>query len=139
VFDERGGKKTRLSELFSDGKDSLIIYSFMSGPEMKAPCPSCTSILDGLDGQSIHVTQMANFAVVAKSPIDRIMQFAKGRGWRNLRLLSSAGNSYNHDYQGGRHVDMVWPLWNLLDYTPSGRGGKWNPKLTYEGEKLPKN
>jgi predicted dithiol-disulfide oxidoreductase (DUF899 family) len=170
VFEDATGKKVRLSELFADGKDTLVIYSFMFGPEMKAACPSCTSILDGMDGQSPHVTQQVNFAVVAKSPISRITDFAKQRGWRNLRLLSSAGNTYNHDYQGenakgnqmpalnvfvrsnggiyhtystellfvpadpgqdGRHVDMIWPLWNLLDYTPGGRGGKWNPKLSY--------
>jgi len=33
--------------------------------------------------------------------------------------------------QDGRHVDMIWPLWNLFDFTPEGRGQKWNPKLTY--------
>jgi predicted dithiol-disulfide oxidoreductase (DUF899 family) len=114
--------------------------------------------------------QRVNFAVVAKSPISRIMQFAKPRGWRNLRLLSSADNTYNHDYhaespegnqlpalnvfvrrdgeihhfyntellyvpsepgQDGRHVDMIWPLWNLFDFTPEGRGEKWYPRLSY--------
>ena len=30
-------RKTRLSELFSPGKDSLVIYSFMFGPQMPAP------------------------------------------------------------------------------------------------------
>ena len=33
--------------------------------------------------------------------------------------------------QDGRHVDMIWPLWNLFDFTPEGRGQKWSPKLTY--------
>jgi predicted dithiol-disulfide oxidoreductase (DUF899 family) len=32
----------------------------------------------------------------------------------------------------GRHVDLIWPLWNLFDYTPEGRGTKWYPKLRYE-------
>ena len=31
--------------------------------------------------------------------------------------------------QNGRHVDMLWPLWNALDLTPEGRGGDWYPKL----------
>jgi predicted dithiol-disulfide oxidoreductase (DUF899 family) len=31
--------------------------------------------------------------------------------------------------QDGRHVDMLWPLWNILDQTPAGRGGDWRPKL----------
>jgi len=27
---------------------------------------------------------------------------------------------------------MVWPLWNMLDLTPEGRGTTWDPKLNYE-------
>jgi predicted dithiol-disulfide oxidoreductase (DUF899 family) len=33
--------------------------------------------------------------------------------------------------QDGRHVDMIWPLWNLFDFTPEGRGEKWYPSLSY--------
>ena len=170
AFDDEG-RTVRFSELFTDGKDTLLVYSFMFGPQMGAACTSCTSILDGLDGQAPHVTQRVNLVVVAKSPIDRILQFARGRGWRHLRLLSSAGNTYNRDYHGetesgaqiptlnvfsrrngrvfhtwssellfapadrgqdGRHVDLVWPLWNLFDLTPDGRGTTWHPKLKYD-------
>jgi predicted dithiol-disulfide oxidoreductase (DUF899 family) len=170
VFDE-GGRTVSMSELFTGDKNTLLVYSFMFGPDMKSACPSCTSILDGLDGQAPHVTQRPNMVVIAKSPIERIREFAQGRGWRNLRLLSSAGNTYNHDYHGetegggqiptmnvfrrrkgrvyhawssellflpadrgqdARHVDSIWPLWNLLDLTPEGRGTTWNPKLRYE-------
>jgi predicted dithiol-disulfide oxidoreductase (DUF899 family) len=31
-----------------------------------------------------------------------------------------------------RHVDMIWPLWNLLDVTPGGRGDAVVPKQDYE-------
>jgi predicted dithiol-disulfide oxidoreductase (DUF899 family) len=31
----------------------------------------------------------------------------------------------------GRHVDTIWPLWNMLDFTPDGRGTTWNPTLSY--------
>ena len=174
-FDElpetaRQSRSVRISQLFDDGKDSLIIYSFMYGPQMEQACPLCTSILDGLDGQSPHVVERTNFVVVAKSPIERIMEHAKNRGWRHLRLLSSARTTYNRDYHGEtedggqlpgvnvftrrdgkihhfygtelmhvpaergqdpRPVDMIWPLWNLLDYTPEGRGETWRPELTY--------
>ena len=33
--------------------------------------------------------------------------------------------------QNARHVDLIWPLWNLLDFTPEGRGADWYPKLSY--------
>ena len=33
--------------------------------------------------------------------------------------------------QDGRHVDSFWPLWNLFDLTPEGRGTNWYPRLRY--------
>jgi predicted dithiol-disulfide oxidoreductase (DUF899 family) len=167
--------QTRFSELFSSGKDTLAIYSYMFGPQMQSPCVSCTSILDGLNGSAPHIRQRINFAVVAKSPIARIRELARGRGWNNLRLLSSANNTYNRDYHGespkgdqlpslnifvrrdgkihhfyntellfapqetgmdGRHVDLIWPIWNMFDFTPEGRGTDWYPRLSYEAPGL---
>ena len=32
--------------------------------------------------------------------------------------------------QSPRHVDSIWPMWNLFDFTPDGRG-KDHPKLQY--------
>lgn len=90
----------KLSELFSPGKDTLTIYSFMYGPERERPCPGCTHLLDALDGEAEHIAQRINLVVVAKSPLPRIAAFAGERGWRRLRLLSTAGNSYDRDYFG---------------------------------------
>jgi predicted dithiol-disulfide oxidoreductase (DUF899 family) len=160
---DRPARPVRLSELFGE-HDTLLLYSFMYGPDMDRPCPMCTSLLDGLDGAVPDVAQRAGFAVVAKSPVGRIRAYARERGWSNLRLVSSAGTSYNRDYHGedehggqvsrmnvftrrggeiahfyateqaaaapgqdDRHVDLIWPLWNLLDLTPAGRGGDWRP------------
>lgn len=160
----------KLSALFREGLHTLALYNFMYGPAMKQACPMCTSFLDSLNGTAPHAAQRLNLAVVAKSPIGRIREFARGRGWHNLRLLSSAGNTYNRDYHGEaadggqlpvlslfvrrdgkiyhsystelafappepgqnqRHIDMMWPLWNLLDLTPEGRGADWYPRLSY--------
>jgi predicted dithiol-disulfide oxidoreductase (DUF899 family) len=106
----------RLSELFAPGKDSLLIYSFMfprdpgdqtPGPSdgetallplAEGPCPSCVALLDQLDGAAEHASQCVNLAVIAKAPLQRLLGFARERGWRRLRLLSSAGNTYNADY-----------------------------------------
>src|SRR5262249_59076404 len=106
----------RLSELFATGKDTLMIYSFMfprdagdlrPGPATgetarlkldEGPCPSCVALLDQLEGAVDHVTPLVNLAVVAKSPLPRILTFAQERGWRRLHLLSAAGNTYNPDH-----------------------------------------
>jgi len=158
----------KLSELFAVGKDSLFVYSYMFSPQMKAPCPLCTSFLDALDAQAPHIEQRINLVVSAKSPYARLAGVAKDRGWRNMRLVSDGESSYHADYLGEapdgsqmpmanvfvrregkiyhwwgsellfvpnkagdpRHIDMMWPLWNVLDTTPDGRGG-FSPSLTY--------
>lgn len=42
-FDGEDGPVS-FSELFA-GKDTLIVYSYMFGPERQEPCPMCTSML----------------------------------------------------------------------------------------------
>ncbi|MBS0539359.1 MAG: DUF899 family protein [Proteobacteria bacterium] len=100
AFDAPGGQRRKFSELFEKKKDTLAVYSFMYGPERARPCPGCTHFLDGLDGSMPHILERINFVVVVKSPIERIVGFAKERGWRHLSFLSAAGNSYSRDYFG---------------------------------------
>jgi predicted dithiol-disulfide oxidoreductase (DUF899 family) len=107
-------KPVRLSELFADGKDSLLVYSFMYDHAMQRPCPACTSILDGLNGTMPHISQRTNLVVVAKSPIPRIRAFARERGWGNLRMLSSTHNSYNTDYHGEAADGSQLPVLNVF-------------------------
>jgi len=172
-FEEARGTdatKVRLSQLFAPGKDTLVLYGFMYGPAMKEACPMCTSFLDGLNGNAIHLVQRVSLAVVAESPIARVDAYARSRGWSHLRMLSSAGTTFGRDYhcedekgaqnsilhvfarrpdgvhhfwstelnlmpsepgQNHRHIDMMWPLWNVLDTTPEGRGSDWFPAREY--------
>lgn len=165
--------EVRFSDLFREGKSTLLVYSFMFAPEAEKACPSCTSILDGLNGQARHFLDRINFIAVAKAPIEKFRSWARKREWHNVRLLSSYNNSYNRDYHGespegdqwptlnvftkkedgnifhfydtellyaptddeqnARHVDMIWPLWNLFDLTPEGRGTDWYPRHSYDG------
>jgi predicted dithiol-disulfide oxidoreductase (DUF899 family) len=99
VFEGESGR-TKLSELFSPGKEALAIYSFMFGPERERPCPGCTHFLDALEGSTQHIQQRIDLVVVAKSPVSRLQAFARERGWCQLHLLSTAGNNYDRDYFG---------------------------------------
>ena len=99
VFEGESGR-TKLSQLFAPDKETLAIYSFMFGPERERPCPGCTHFIDALEGSTRHILQRLNFVVVAKSPVSRLQAFARERGWRQLRLLSTAGNNYDRDYFG---------------------------------------
>ena len=71
LSDRETVERVHLSELFEDGKDSLLIYSFMYGPDWEKPCPMCNSLLDSLNGNVIHAQQRINLAVVAKAPIQK--------------------------------------------------------------------
>jgi predicted dithiol-disulfide oxidoreductase (DUF899 family) len=86
-----------LSQLF--GKhDTLVTYNWMYGPRRERPCPMCTSFLSALDGEMPDILQRVAFAVIARSPIERLVGFKRERGWRYLRLYSSEENTFNRDY-----------------------------------------
>lgn len=92
-------ERVKMSELFGP-HDTLILYSFMYGPERESPCPGCTHLLDGIDGAARHLRERVAFHVVAKSPIARLAAWAHERGWEHTSLISTAGNSYDADYFG---------------------------------------
>ncbi len=103
VFERIGAngmpQPVRMSQLFGP-HNTLILYSFMYGPDRDSPCPGCTHLLDSVDGGARHVGQRAAFYVVAKSPIARLVAWAHKRGWSHLQFVSTAGNSYDADYFG---------------------------------------
>jgi predicted dithiol-disulfide oxidoreductase (DUF899 family) len=129
VFQGAGGD-VRLSELFAPGRDSLVIYSFMfprdpsddrPGPATgdtaqlplaEGPCPSCVAFIDQLEGLAEHAAQQINLAIVARAP--QVLTFARERGWRRLRFLSSAGNAYNRDYQAESSEGNQLPMLNVF-------------------------
>src|SRR5215213_6596561 len=139
----------RLSELFAPDMDSLVIYSFMfprdpgderPGPQAgqtallplaEGPCPSCTALLDQLDGAAEHARQRINLAVVAKSPLPRIVTFAKERGWRRLRLLSSATTTYNRDYHAETAEGSQRPMLNVFHRDGETIRHVWGSELFY--------
>src|SRR3546814_20960590 len=60
VFERIGANKrpeqVKLSELFGD-YPSILLYSFMYGPERDQPCTGCAHTLHGLDGRDFHAHQ----------------------------------------------------------------------------------
>jgi predicted dithiol-disulfide oxidoreductase (DUF899 family) len=136
----------KLSELFGD-RDTLVICNFMYGPEMRRACPFCTALYDPLDRAAPEIERDVAFVVVAKSPLPRVLAYARERGWSNLRLLSSGRTTYNRDYHAesaeGAQISMLnvfqraedgvirhfwgsetqelgWIGPNVLDVTPRG-------------------
>lgn len=153
VFQEASpGRPTanvRMSELFAPGKDALVAYSFMfprhssddrpgpvAGrsallPLVQAPCPSCTALLDQLDGAAEHARQQLNLVVVAKAPADQIATFAGERGWKRLRLLSCEGTTYRRDYHGETADGESMPMLNVFQRDGETIRHFWGSEMLY--------
>jgi len=121
----------RFSDLFEDGKDTLFFYNFMFPENLasEAPCPSCTSIIDAVDGAAQHLVQRINFVAAAKAPIAKFRDHAKSRGWQHTLLLSSAGNTFKRDYHAEMPDGSQTPIASVF----VRRGGKihhfWSSEL----------
>jgi predicted dithiol-disulfide oxidoreductase (DUF899 family) len=87
------------AELFGD-KPTLVVYSYMFGPQRAQPCPMCTSLLSAWDGEVPDITQRVALAIVARSPIERLVAFKQQRGWHHLPLWSDTSGDFSRDYHG---------------------------------------
>ncbi len=167
LVDVATGAGVRLSGLFSAPDRALVLYHFMYGKAQTEPCPLCTMWIDGYNAAALHLTQNADFVVVAAAEPAALRAHAAARGWSNLRLLSAGDSTFKYDlgseeadgtqtewisvftlaadgtlrhiYSRGaqladdrreRGIDLLSPVWQLLDLTPQGRGN-WYPALTY--------
>jgi predicted dithiol-disulfide oxidoreductase (DUF899 family) len=147
--DDGAPTDVRLSELFAPGKDSLVIYSFMfprdpsddrPGPKagetallplVDGPCPSCTALLDQLEGAAEHASQRVNLVAAAKSPLPRITRFASERGWRNLRLVSTLGTTFNRDYHAETAEGWQRPMLTVFHRDGATIRHFWSSELFY--------
>ncbi|MEA2191250.1 MAG: hypothetical protein QOI73_1371 [Solirubrobacteraceae bacterium] len=153
VFSEAGADgatgDVRLSELFAPGKDSLVLYSYMfprhplddrPGPErgqsarltlQESPCPSCTALIDQLEGAAEHAGQHVNLAIVARAPVSHLRTFADERGWRRLRLLSAADNTYSRDYLALSDDGTALPMLNVFQRDGDTIRHFWGSELCF--------
>jgi predicted dithiol-disulfide oxidoreductase (DUF899 family) len=112
--DGKVGRSVRFSELFAD-KDTLLLYSFMFGPNWDKPCPSCTSLVDGFDRSWYSVTRTAGFVAIAKAKPEKINAWARERGWSQIALLSGYGSTFQADYKCQRESDdMQLPMMHVF-------------------------
>jgi predicted dithiol-disulfide oxidoreductase (DUF899 family) len=97
VFND-GTRSVKLSQLFGRGQNELLLYHFMFAPDDKKPCRMCNMWADGYNAIASHVGDRANIVLVAKAPAAKFKKWGKGRGWDNIRMLSSFGTTFNRDF-----------------------------------------
>ena len=126
-------RRVKLSELFAPGQRTLFLYNFMypESVESMTPCPSCTSIIDAVDGAARHVTQRISLAVVAKAPIAKFRAHARRRGWKHAQLLSSADNDFNRDYLAEAPNGQQFPLAHVFVRRGKKIHHSWSSELWF--------
>ncbi len=92
--------------------NTLVIYSFMYGPDRNEGCPMCSSQMSSWDGDAKDIEQRTAFVMTARSPIQRITTYAEERNWSNLKLYSDTSGDYTRDYVSADDSDM--PAYNVF-------------------------
>ncbi|MER7013622.1 DUF899 family protein [Saccharopolyspora sp. NPDC000359] len=151
-------REVRLADLFGEHR-TLVIYHLMYPRSAAEACPMCSMWVDGLQGVHRHLAQHTALAVVADAAPADLRAWGVARGWRDQRLLSCGGTTFNRDLgaetaagdprpalsvlvaegedvrfsytvhasfpQVGaeRGIDLMSPVWQVLDLLPQGRGG----------------
>jgi predicted dithiol-disulfide oxidoreductase (DUF899 family) len=152
---DRDGSEVRLSSLFGDREDLLLVHN------MGRSCPYCTLWADSLDGVLPHLEDRAAFVVVSPDTPREQAEFAASRGWR-FRMVSDRDRAFTramgfwtgHEGREGpmpgfstfrRNADgsvvrvasgffgpgdLYLGLWHLIANLHGG-AGTWGPKFTY--------
>lgn len=97
-FEGEGGPED-FAGLFQ-GRQTLVAYSYMFGPQRERPCPMCTNLLGAWEGNAADIARQVSLVVIARSPIERLVAWKRERGWRNLRLYTDLDGAYTRDYLG---------------------------------------
>ena len=104
-FDGENGP-VEFADLFGD-KHTLVIYSYMYGPGRERPCPMCTSLMSAWNGEARDVEQRVALAMMARSPIERLVAFKRERGWKSLNLYSDVSGEFTRDYVSAEDADTA--------------------------------
>ena len=128
-FDSEKGPIT-FAGLFRD-KQTLVTYSFMFGPQRERPCPMCTSLLGSWAGEAQDIGQRVALAVIARSPIERLLAFKKERGWHDLTMYTDVTGDFTRDYLGILEDGSEVPALNVF----TRRDGKlrhfWSGEMNF--------
>jgi predicted dithiol-disulfide oxidoreductase (DUF899 family) len=148
------GRPVRLSSLFGDKADLLVIHN------MGRRCSYCTMWADGINGLRQHIENRTALALCSPDEPAVLREFAAGRGW-GMQLVSSAESNF-HQAMGFAEAGKpgVWPgvsafhkgtdggivrtgsatfgpgddfcaVWPLLALLRKGANG-WEPRFSYQ-------
>ena len=104
-FESADGTQT-LAELF-DRRSQLLVYHFMFGPTYQAGCPTCTSMVDGVDGLVPHLNARdVTFVLVSQAPLEKLQAYRRRMCW-SIPWVSAAGGDFNFDLGFSRSLEAT--------------------------------
>ncbi len=120
VFEGPDGKQT-LSELF-DGRNQLIVYHFMFGPEWKAGCPHCSFWADNFNEIIVHLNQRdVTMIAVSRAPYAKLAAYKRRMGW-TFKWVSSGATDFNFRYQASFTPEELARKRAFYNYTMQNPG-----------------
>lgn len=119
TFTDEQGKTVRLADMFGRHK-TLLVYSWMYGPQRQRPCPMCTAFLASIDGNAVDLMQRVGLAIVGASPVERQLAFARERGWKGLKFYAAEGRDFLLDYRGQSADGEEWGAFNVFTRDDDG-------------------
>ena len=126
MFDGPNGKET-LSDLFA-GRNQLLVYHFMFGPDWTEGCPSCSFWADSYDGIVVHLNHRdVSLVAISRAPLEKLEGYKARMGW-SFRWVSSYGNDFNRDYQVSFTPEEQKTA--VYNYKPSGFGSSEAPGVS---------
>jgi predicted dithiol-disulfide oxidoreductase (DUF899 family) len=111
-----------LADLF-DGKQQLIVYHFMLGPDKDEGCTGCSFLADNIPHLAHLRSRDTNFVAVSRAPLPTIETFKKRMGW-SFPWFSSFGSDFNYDFHVTMDEDVAPPEYNYRDKTQFEETGK---------------
>jgi predicted dithiol-disulfide oxidoreductase (DUF899 family) len=94
-FDTVDGSKT-LVDLFA-GRSQLLVYHFMFGPPYDAGCPVCSSIVDSIDPNVVHLAARdVSMLLVSRAPVEKLQAYKERMGW-GIEWVSAGDSDFNRD------------------------------------------
>ena len=129
VFDGPSGKVT-LADLFA-GRSQLAVYHFMFGPNWEEGCPSCSYVMDHLNGTIEHLAAHdVSLVAILRGPLEKLLAFRKRLGWR-FPWFSSAECEFNFDFRVSFTPEEVKSRENRYNFGTTAPYGEENPGLSY--------
>jgi len=128
TFDTPDGART-LPDLF-DGRNQLLIYHFMMGPDWTEGCPTCSFWADNFDGIDVHLADRdTTFLAVSRAPLAAIEAYRARMGW-NFAWISSNGTDFNMDFHVSFPADDREGAAYTYNYVPFGGNAEELPGVS---------